>query len=125
MKDTSPVLHRQQQNKRYSVPAYLTATSPSSNPNHHWSITDMTIASNDSNSSDCANEATLSGHHRNRSASLPFLTLNDLQPYQQPPVLKIVVLGCADVGKTSLIMQFVSGAAGDMSDYESMLSGEF
>ena len=78
----------------------------------------MTITQEPESKSD-----SLNSNNRSRSASLPFLTLHDLQPYEQPPVIKVVVLGASGVGKTSLIMQFVSSISTDMSDYESMLSG--
>ena len=119
MKDTHPDTCRQY--KRHSVPSHLMP--PASPTGHlHWSITDMTITQDEGESSDSIN--TNSNNRNHRSASLPFLTLHDLQPYVQPPTINVVVLGSSSVGKTSLITQFVSSISTDMTDYESMLSGK-
>ncbi|XP_072168811.1 GTP-binding protein REM 1-like [Diadema setosum] len=61
-------------------------------------------------------------HQRTRSASLPFLSLEDLPPIQRARPLRVVVLGDAGVGKSSLAVQFVSSVFGDFNDYESVLS---
>ena len=63
-------------------------------------------------------------YQRSRSTSLPFLTLDDLSPLQKAKPLRVIVLGDAGVGKTSLVMQYVSSVFGEYNDYESVLSGE-
>ncbi|XP_022082382.1 ras-related protein Rap-2b-like [Acanthaster planci] len=76
----------------------------------HWSIADVTIKQQQEHT------------YRGRSSSLPYLTLKDLPKLPQPPVLRVVILGTAGVGKSSLLMQFASSFYTDVSDYESMLS---
>ncbi|XP_033626538.1 ras-related protein Rap1-like [Asterias rubens] len=76
----------------------------------HWSIADMTIRQQQEHS------------YRGRSSSLPFLSLKDLPVLQQPPVLRVVLLGSPGVGKSALLQQFSSSFFTDVNDYESMLS---
>ena len=78
----------------------------------HWSIADMTIRQQQEHS------------YRGRSSSLPFLSLKDLPVLQQPPVLRVVLLGSPGVGKSALLQQFSSSFFTDVNDYESMLSGK-
>ncbi|XP_038069096.1 ras-related protein Rap-2b-like [Patiria miniata] len=106
--------HHHHQHQRANTPdPHVSCKDPPASPlakSLHWSIADMTIKQQQEHS------------YRGRSSSLPFLTLKDLPKLQQPPVLRVVLLGTAGVGKSSLLMQFASSFYTDVSDYESMLS---